>query len=86
MSECIWRFTQLSCRPKSPAERAGKRNQSSPIASSNSEEQQPALEMPTNDQLNIEEKGFRARLHELVSRERDRLLGVSAATTLDDLW
>ncbi len=39
-----------------------------------------------HEQLVVEDEVFRARLNDIVSKERDRLLGVPSTASLEDLW
>lgn len=64
----------------------GKRNQGSPLESSESGGIQQAADSLTQEHLGLEDETFRTRLNDIVSRERDRLLGIPSAATLDDLW
>ena len=74
------------CRAKSPGERLGKRNQSSPLESSESGGMHQAGDSLNQEQLGHEDETFRNRLNDIVSRERDRLLGIPTAASLDELW
>lgn len=63
-----------------------KRNHVSSMTSSDSGGQQANSDVLSHDQVTVDNHVFQARLQDLVSKERDRLLGIPSSMPVDDIW